>query len=276
MDPSGLTAIAPLIVVGLTVVGLLVGSFLNVVIHRVPRGESIVRPGSACPGCATPIRAHDNVPVVSWLVLRGRCRACGAAISPRYPLVEAANAALWAALSWWCLLAGGPASLLPLLLIVSSACLALALIDLDVHRLPNAIVYPLYPVTVAGLALAGVISGEWHVVGALVGAAIWTVTTGLLHIATRGRGMGLGDVKLSPVLGAIVGWIGVGASASGLLAAFVLGGLVAVALLLVGRARRGTALAFGPFLILGAALGLTTGPALVAWYLGTTGVVPVA
>lgn len=276
MDAASASVVTPVAVCAIAVLGLLVGSFLNVVVHRVPRGMSVVRPGSSCPACEAPIAPRDNVPVVSWLLLRARCRHCGAGISARYPLVEAANALLWGGLAWWCLLAGGPAPLLPLLLVVSSACLALALIDLDVHRLPNAIVLPLYPITVAGLALAGLVSGQWHVLGALVGAIIWTATTGLLHVATGGRGMGLGDVKLSPVLGAIVGWIGVGASASGLLAAFVLGGLVAVALLASGHARRRTAVAFGPFLILGAAVGVTAGPSIVAWYLASTGILPTA
>lgn len=276
MDAADLHVLAAAAVPVAGVFGLIVGSFLNVVIARVPHGASVVRPRSACPSCAAPIAARDNIPVVSWLLLRGRCRTCAAPIAPRYPIVEALNGLLWAGLTWWCLLGGGPAGLLPLLLVMASACLALGLIDIDVHRLPDALVYPLYPVTVAGLALAGVLSGSWNVPGALAGAAIWTLTTGALHVATGGRGMGLGDVKLSPVLGAIIGWIGVGASAFGLFSAFVLGGLLAVGLLLAGRAGRRSAIAFGPFLITGAALGVIAGPAAVAWYLASTGVLPSA
>lgn len=270
---SDLPGLSVLLVAATTIVGLLVGSFLNVVIHRVPLGASVVRPRSACPTCASPIAARDNVPVLSWLALRGRCRACGSGIAARYPAVELANAVLWGGLAWWGLVADGPTAMLPLLLVVSSACLALFVIDLDVHRLPNAIVYPLYPVTVVGLAFAGLVSGAWAWPGALAGAAIWTATTGALHVLTRGRGMGLGDVKLSPVLGAIVGWMGVGASASGLLAAFVIGGVVAAGLMASGRARRGTAVAFGPFLIVGAAIGLLWGPSLAGWYAGSAGLV---
>ncbi len=262
------TDLALIAVVAAGLLGLIVGSFLNVVIHRVPQGRSVVRPRSACPSCGAGITPRDEVPVLSWLLLRGRCRSCRASISARYPLVELANGVLWGAMAWWCLVGSGPAGLLPLLLVLTSACLALALIDLDVHRLPNAIVYPLYPITAVGLVVAWLISGESNVTGALIGAVLWTTVTGVLHVLTRGRGMGLGDVKLSPVLGATVGWVGIGASASGLFASFLLGGAVAVVLLVAGRARRRQAIAFGPFLIAGAAVGLVLGPALAAWYLG--------
>lgn len=257
-----------LFVVGATIAGLLVGSFLNVVIHRVPLGVSVVRPGSSCPSCSAPIRPRDNLPVVSWLLLRGRCRHCGAAISLRYPLIEIATAVLWGGLMWWTLVTEGALALLPLLLVLGSAGVALTVIDLDHHRLPNAIVLPLYPVTVAGLALAGVLSGGWPLGGAAVGGALWLIIVGLPWLVSGGRGMGFGDVKLAPVLGATLGWWAVSSAVVGLLAAFLLGALVGVALMVAGRAGRRSALPFGPFLILGALIGLVLGEPLGEAYLG--------
>ncbi|HBJ73536.1 MAG TPA: prepilin peptidase, partial [Actinobacteria bacterium] len=123
----------PWIVVGLAVLGLLIGSFLNVVIARVPEGQSIITPASACPRCGALLRWRDNVPLLSWILLRGRCRACDMPISVRYPLVEATNALLWIALAWWALAVPDRMSLLPLLLVLASAGLALAVIDIEHH-----------------------------------------------------------------------------------------------------------------------------------------------
>jgi leader peptidase (prepilin peptidase)/N-methyltransferase len=247
--------------------GLLVGSFLNVVIHRVPAGASVVRPRSACPACGTPIAARDNIPVLSWLLLRGRCRACAEPIPVRYPLVEAGSAALWLGLGAWAL-AADPLPVLPLLLVLGSAGLALAMIDIDHHRLPDAIVLPLYPVTLAGLVLAGVLGGTWPVLPAVVGVLVWLVPIGGLFVVTGGRGMGFGDVKMAPVLGATLGWVAVSAAAVGVLAGFALGAIVGVGLILARRAHRRSHLAFGPFLLVGSLVGLVTGPAVADAYLG--------
>ena len=249
--------------------GLIIGSFLNVVIYRVPLGLSIVRPGSACPSCSAAIQTRDNIPVVSWLLLRGRCRSCGAAIPARYPLVELLTAAVWLGLGWWALDPEGGAivdPLLPLLLVLGSAGVALTMIDLDHHRLPDAIVLPLYPVTVLGLALAGVVTGEWPIVPALGGAAAWLVVIGGIWLATSGRGMGFGDVKLAPVLGATLVWVSFGGSIVGLFTAFVLGAVVGIVLMLAGRAGRRSHLPFGPFLLAGAAVGLVAGAPIAASY----------
>ena len=247
--------------------GLIIGSFLNVLIYRVPLGRSIVRPGSACPACEAPISARDNIPILSWLVLRGRCRACSVPISARYPLVEGANAALWVALLTWARQPAGINSLLPLLLVLASAGLALALIDLDHHRLPDVIVLPLYPITVAGLAFAGVVGGQWPLASTLAGAAIWLAVIGGMWLISAGRGMGFGDVKLAPVLGATLGWAGLSCAVVGILAAFGLGAVIGLGLLVSGRAGRGSHLAFGPFLLAGSAVGLVAGPFLADWYL---------
>lgn len=259
-----------LVYVALAGMGLIVGSFLNVVIYRVPLGMSIVRPGSACPRCGAAIRPSDNIPVVSWLVLRGRCRACGAPISARYPLVELANAVLWVLLLWWCW-SVGQVALLPLLLVLGSAGLALAMIDVDHHRLPDPIVLMLYPVTLAGLILAGLVSGQWPWMGLLVGLVVWVVLIGGLWLLSGGRAMGFGDVKLAPVLGGTLGWVVPGAAVIGLFAAFLLGGGYGLLLIARRRAGRASRIPFGPFLLAGALIGLIWGPALWSAYLGSMG-----
>ncbi|MEI6362929.1 MAG: prepilin peptidase [Actinomycetes bacterium] len=264
---SSLTVIVLVILGGM---GLIVGSFLNVVIYRVPLGLSIVSPGSACPSCHAPISPRDNIPVLSWLLLRARCRSCGAHISARYPLVEAATALLWVALGWWAI--GETIDpVLPLLLVIASAGVALTMIDIDHHRLPDAIVLPLYPVTVVGLAFAGLVSHSWPLASTAIGAGVWLLLIGGLWLLTGGRGMGFGDVKLAPVLGATLGWIGVGAALVGLLAAFVLGGLVGIVLLASGRAGRKAKLPFGPFLLIGALVGLFIGAGLWDSYVASLG-----
>jgi leader peptidase (prepilin peptidase)/N-methyltransferase len=251
--------------------GLIVGSFLNVVIYRVPRDLSIVRPGSACPGCGTAISARDNIPVLSWLVLRGRCRTCGEPISGRYPLVEGLTAVLWLGLGWWAWRPEGIDPLLPWLLVLGSAGLALFFIDIDHHRLPDAIVLPLYPLGVFGLAFAGLVTGEWPLTSVLIGVGAWLVVIGGIWLLTGGRAMGFGDVKLAPVLAATLAWVGISPALVGLLSAFVLGGGVGLVLMATGRARRGTHMAFGPFLLLGALVGLIWGEAIGAAYLDVIG-----
>ena len=264
----------PVVVIGVVFVaglGLIVGSFLNVVIYRVPRDLSVVRPGSACPGCGSPIAARDNIPVLSWLLLRGRCRTCGEPISGRYPLVEGLNAALWLGLAWWAWGPEGISPLLPWLLVLGSAGLALWFIDVDHHRLPDAIVLPLYPLGIAGLVLAGILSSHWPLTELAVGVGAWLVVIGGIWLLTGGRAMGFGDVKLAPVLAATLAWVGISSALVGLLVAFVLGGVVGLVLMLSGRARRGSHMAFGPFLLLGALVGLFWGEALGSAYLGTLG-----
>ncbi len=248
--------------------GLIVGSFLNVVIYRVPLGLSVVRPPSACPNCHSHIAARDNIPVLSWLLLRGRCRSCGAPVSARYPLVEASTALVWLGVGWWAIAngEGGIDPLLPWLLVLGSAGVALTLIDLEHHRLPDAIVLPLYPACVAGLAFAGVLDSRWPLLPALGGGATWLLLIGGIWLATGGRGMGFGDVKLAPLLGATLGWVTFGSAIVGLFAAFVLGSVVGVVLLVTGRAGRRSHVPFGPFLLVGAAVGLVAGSTVAGAY----------
>lgn len=248
--------------------GILVGSFVNVLIHRIPQGLSIVRPRSRCPRCGHEIATRDNVPIVSWLLLHGRCRSCREPIPVRYPVVEGATGIVWAVLTWWALGATGVPGLLPLLLVLGAAGVALWMIDLDHHRLPDAIVLPLYPVTLVGLVTAGIIEQRWSLASAGIGIGVWTAVVGVPWLISGGRGMGFGDVKLAPVLGATLGWVAVSAAVTGLLAAFVLGASVGLALLVAGRAGRRTQVPFGPFLLAGALVGLLAGPAIAEVYLG--------
>lgn len=246
------------------VVGLLIGSFLNVVVWRVPRGESVVSPPSACPRCGHRIRSRDNVPVLSWLLLRGRCRDCGTPIAVRYPLVEAGTAVVFA------LVAVRFGTTWPVLAYAYLAAIgiALALIDLDVRRLPDAIVLPAYPATAVLLAVASWGTGDWAALGrAAVGGVALFVAYFALRVAYP-AGMGFGDVKLAGVLGGALAWLGWGAFAVGTFGAFLVGGLVSVVLLATRRVTRKSAVPFGPWMVVGAALGVAVGEPLWSAYLG--------
>ena len=250
--------------------GLVVGSFLNVVVHRVPAGRSVVRPRSACPACGHEVRARDNVPVVSWLVLRGRCRDCGAPISARYPLVELGTGVLFAA-TFLVLEARGQLAVLPAALFLAAISIALAAIDLDTRRLPNAIVLPSYPVLAVLLVLASALGGDWSALAraGIGGAALWLLY--FLVMVAKPGGMGFGDVKLAGLLGGVLGWFGWGSLVVGAFAAFLVGGVFSVVLMLAGRAGRKSAIPFGPWMLLGAWVGILAGPAAWQWYGGLLG-----
>lgn len=249
-----------------TLFGCAIGSFLNVVAWRVPRGESVVSPPSACPNCGHAIRPWDNVPVLSWLLLRGRCRDCRAPISPRYPIVEATTGiafgvtTLLAGLTWR----------LPALLYLVALALVLAIIDVSHHRLPDQIVLPAYPTTLALLALASANPdgpADWaSFTRALLGGVILLgLYFGLVLIYPAG--MGLGDVKLAGVLGMYLGWFGWGSLVVGGFGAFLLGGLFGIALMAAGKARRSTAVPFGPWMLAATLLGCGVGTAVWSRYL---------
>ncbi|AEE46127.1 prepilin peptidase [Cellulomonas fimi] len=253
------------VVVGLF--GLLVGSFLNVVVWRVPRGESVVHPPSACPRCGHRIRGGDNVPVVSWLLLRGRCRDCAAPISARYPAVELATGLLFAGVAWWT----GPAWVLPALLYLVAISVALTLIDIDVRRLPDVIVLPSYLVSTALLALAAANPGgdaDWASFGrALAGGGI--LLAGYFVVwRVYPPGTGFGDVKLAGVLGLYLGWCGWGSVAVGWFSGYLVGGVFSIALVVAGRAGRKTRIPYGPWMILGAWIGIIAGETVWSAYLG--------
>jgi len=256
------------LIVAAGVLGLLVGSFLNVVIARVPAGESVVRPRSRCPGCGSEIRPRDNVPVLSWLLLRGRCRDCGRPISVRYPLVELLTAGVFALLAW----AIGPHADLPAFLYLGAVGVALAAIDLDTKRLPDALTLPSYVVGGVLLAVAAVIDDAWGAyVRALVGLVALYAFYYLLMLI-KSNGMGFGDVKLAGVLGLYLGWLGWGVLAAGAVLAFVLGAIVGIALMAGGRATRRSKIPFGPFMLTGALLAILWGGWLVDHYRSLTGI----
>jgi leader peptidase (prepilin peptidase)/N-methyltransferase len=248
-----------LIVVVIGLLGLVVGSFLNVVIHRVPLRQSIVWPASRCPRCGAAIKPGDNVPLLSYLLLRGRCRYCGARISWRYPLVEALTGVLFAAAAYEFGL--GYALLSALVLI--SALISLAGTDLEHRLLPNAIVGP---AALVGFALSVLASPErWWLYLLSAGA----VAGGLLLLALLyPGGMGMGDVKMGGMLGAFLGPYAALAVFSGAFG----GVLVGMALIAVGRMGRRSALPFGAFMAVGGLVSLFFGRDLWAFYLNLIGV----
>ena len=293
--------------------GLVIGSFLNVVAYRVPAGISLLRE-SRCPGCDAPIRWWQNVPVVSWLALRGRCANCRAPISAQYPLVEAFTGVVFAGVTWWALrlavLAQGPTGgalvqgpvagdsvmrvvadpafwvVLVAFLYLAAVSIVLAIIDLETKRLPNAIVLPSIAVGVVLLAIAAAVGastgsatggtgsatgGGWMAfLRAVAGAAILYAFYAIVRFISP-RGMGGGDVKLAALMGLFLGWCGWARLAVGALAAFVFGGLYGAALILLRRAKRRTAIPFGPWMIAGAWAGIAVGEPVGRWYVGMLG-----
>jgi len=254
---SPATAVERTVAEGLvaTLLGAMAGSFANVAIYRLPRHESVITPRSRCPHCGAMIRARDNIPVLSFLWLRGRCRDCGAAISWRYPLVEAVTALLFL-VGWWRFglsLAGLSAAIFAVIMVV------VIFVDLDHQIIPNAVTYP---GLVVGLVLA--VSGgprEFLIrLAAALGAGLFFF---LIAVVSRG-GMGGGDVKLAAVMGAFLGWPVI---ATALFISFMLGGLVGMALLLARRRGRKDPVPFGPFLAAGGLAALFWGNALLEWYL---------
>jgi leader peptidase (prepilin peptidase) / N-methyltransferase len=236
------------------VLGALIGSFLNVVIHRVPRRESLVRPRSSCPECGAPIAPYDNVPVLSWLLLRGRCRRCGERISPRYPLVELLTALAFAAV----VLVRGFDEDLVLELPFVAALIALAGIDYDHKLLPNRIVYPL-----AGYGLIATVLVERDDLVEHVAAGAGAFAFLLAAVIAYPRGMGMGDVKLAGAMGLFLGLSVIPA----LLVAFLAGSVVGLAILArEGAAGRKKAIPFGVFLALGGIVGVLAGPELIDLY----------
>jgi len=236
--------------------GLVIGSFLNVVAYRLPRAESLAKPASRCPSCGTPIRPYDNIPVLSWLLLRGRCRGCGDAISPRYPLVELGTGLLYLTV----VLAKGSASEIVLGLLLVTLLVPITLIDLDQRIIPNKLVLP---GSVAAL-LAGLILDPSFLPEQLIaGAAAFSFF--FLAAMAYPKGMGMGDVKLAGMLGLYLGR----AVAPAIFIALIAG--VAVGATIMARtgskAGRKTAVPFGPFLALGGMVAFFAGTPLVDSYL---------
>ncbi len=247
----------PLVTAGAVLVGLVVGSFLNVVIHRVPRRESVVRPGSRCPACGAPIRWRDNLPVLSWLLLGGRCRVCRAPIPVRYPAVELAAAivAVAALQRYGPGLPGAEAALF------GWTSLALGVIDLEHRLLPDVLTYPSMAGGLAFALAGGLASLPDALLGLGVGAAIPTAVIVAYRWLRGVEGMGWGDVKYLGAIGAVLGWRG---CLQVLVVASLLGAAVGLGLVAAGRGSRDTELPFGTFLALAVLLRLYAPPVWLA------------
>lgn len=237
------------------VAGLVIGSFLTVVVDRVPRGASIVRPGSACGACGLELGPLDLIPVISWLVLGGKCRRCRTVIGAEPLVLELASAATFVAMAvhfrrgWetaaFCVLGAG--------------LIALSWIDLRTKRLPREISYTTCLLGGPLLVVAALVRDEpRRIVTMIGGAAIALAFMGILYVVSRG-GMGDGDVRLSPLLGGYLGWLGLGYVPVGLFLGFLFGSIVGVGGMILGKAGRKTALPFGPFLALGTVVAVFIG-----------------
>jgi leader peptidase (prepilin peptidase)/N-methyltransferase len=252
-----------MVVAGCAVLGLLVGSFLTVVVDRVPDGRSVVAPPSACGACGHRLTALDLVPIGSWVVLRGKCRHCGTKIGIEPLILEGANTALFVAMGW----RFGADAVLPAFLVFSAALVALVWIDLHEFRLPREITYTALALSTPLIVIAALVDDEperiWH---ALLGAGIALAVMLVIYTASRG-GMGDGDVRLAPLLGLHLGYLSPGIVPIGLFLGFVLGAVVGVVAMIVGKAGRKTALPFGPFLAAGTIAAVWAGDPLldVVW-----------
>jgi len=240
--------------------GLVIGSFLNVCIHRLPSSQSIVHPRSRCPQCGHLIRVYDNIPVLSYLILRGRCRDCGARISLRYPVVELLSGAFAAmavarfGLGWQALL----------MYALIAAFLVITFIDLDHRIIPDVITLPGIPIGLAASFGPGMISPLEALLGILAGGGSLFLVAWGYQLVTQREGMGGGDIKLLAMIGAFIGWKGV------LLTIFIAsltGTLAGMALIFRRRGDMKLAVPFGPFLAVGAIAYLFMGPELISWYL---------
>lgn len=249
---------------GCFVLGLLVGSFLNVVIYRVPRRESVVTPRSRCPGCGTQLAERDNIPVVSWLLLRGRCRTCAMSIPGRYPLVELLTGVLFAAVG----IRFGADWALPAFLVLVGGQVAVSFIDLEHFLVPNRVLLAVLGVGGPLLVLAAVKGEGWDdmremAIGAVIGFGL------LLAInLINPRGMGMGDVKLAGVQGLFLGLLGVGHVLLALFLGFLLGAVGGVMLIATGLRTRKDHIPFAPYLATGALTCVLVGGPILDWYRG--------
>jgi leader peptidase (prepilin peptidase) / N-methyltransferase len=248
-----------LVLVASVVMGLVIGSFLTVVVDRVPRGASILAPPSACGSCGSRLTAPDLVPVLSYLVLRGRCRHCGVRIGPEPLVIELANTALFVLFG----LKFGADAVLPAYWCLGAALVALVWIDLHEFRLPREITYTAFVISLILMMNAAVIDSEFeNFRDALIGAAIALVIMAAIYFGSRG-GMGDGDVRLAPLLGLHLGYVSLAIVPVGLFFGFLIGAVVGVVMMATSKAGRKTALPFGPFLAAGTVLAIFVGQEFV-------------
>jgi len=242
------------------VLGLAVGSFLNVCIYRLPRGQSIAYPPSRCTRCGRSLSWYDNIPVASWIGLRGRCRQCGERISAQYPIVEIVTAGLAVLIVW--VTPSGP--LVVSRLVLGATLIVLFMIDLEHQILPNVITLP-------GIAIGLVLSAiappglQSALIGAALGAAVLYAIAAGYYVVRKEEGMGMGDVKMLAMIGAFLGWQAVILTL--VLSSFA-GAVIGIALLATSRGTMRYALPFGTFLALGALVAMLSGDAILSWYLG--------
>lgn len=238
--------------------GLAIGSFLNVVVYRVPNGQSLSHPRSACPGCGNAIAAYDNIPLLSWVLLRGRCRHCQGSISARYPLVEAGTAALFVGVA----LRFGWSWTTAAVDVFVAGLFALACVDLERYLLPRRIVYTTAVLSGGLLVVASAATGRWSHLA--VGAGCGAVAFGLFWVLNRvnPRWLGFGDVRLAGVIGFVLGWMGVDYALVGFLIANFAGVAVAAALMAAGRMGRSSKMPYGVFLAAGSVVTVFAGAPL--------------
>lgn len=244
------------------VLGLIFGSFGTVAAWRIPRRETIVSGRSHCPKCGAKITALENVPVLSWLFLRGKCRHCGNPISVRYPLIELTTGILFA-------LSAAKFELSVETFVFAAffwVLVVLTVIDLDHKLLPNRVVYPAFVVGWAGLVTAAIVDGSTdRLLDAAIGAGIFGGTFFLIAVIAP-RGMGFGDVKLAFVLGTFLGYVRLGLVPVGMFLAFLTGALTGVAVMLTSGGGRKMQVPFGPFLALGTVVAIFAGGPIIDWY----------
>jgi leader peptidase (prepilin peptidase) / N-methyltransferase len=239
--------------------GAIVGSFLNVCIYRLPRGKSVVWPSSACPNCGRELAWFENIPVISYLALWGRCRTCRYPISGRYPLVEALTALLFAA-AWWYY---GPTLLFASRVILGTALIVLFAIDLEHHLLPDVITLP---GIIVGFIFSLLVGPGWleSIIGILVGGGILYLIAEIYYRVRHEEGLGMGDVKMLAMIGAFLGWK---LTLMTLMLGSFAGSLIGMLFIVTHRGGMKYALPFGTFLAMGAALSATVGQRVLDWYL---------
>jgi leader peptidase (prepilin peptidase) / N-methyltransferase len=250
MDTPGLFLI--------TLLGLCVGSFLNVCIYRLPRGESLVSPPSRCPACGRPLRWFDNVPVVSWVLLRGRCGQCRAPISAQYPIIEIITALLWLLIAWLT----PPGWLLASRLVLGTALIVLFMIDLEHQLLPNRITLPGIAVGFA-FSLVTPVGPVNSLLGILLGGGVLYAIAAGYYLLRKEEGMGMGDVKMLAMVGAFLGWRAVLLTL--VLSSFA-GAVIGVLIMVWHRGNLRYALPFGTFLAVGTLISMLVGEPLLTWY----------
>jgi leader peptidase (prepilin peptidase)/N-methyltransferase len=244
------------------VVGLVIGSFLGLVVDRVPRGESIVSPPSHCVACSAPIRPYDNIPVISYVVLRGRCRACGARIPPRDALVELGTGVLFVLVAWRV----SSAWAVPAYCLLAASMVAISAIDLEHLRIPSPLVYTTAALGAPLLVLASAGTHHWSaLLSALIAGAVAFAAFFALFFAVP-KGIGYGDVRLAGLCGGFLGWIGYREAIAGFLLSFIIAGVPAAILLAMHKVNRRTQIPFGPFLAAGTMIAVLFGAPIVhAW-----------